>query len=529
MAALVLAIVAPRLAGVEHLAETTRSQVIPKMVVQHKQAVWTESLRSSADLVVHTPDATVRKGALVKAEQLVSALLQGADDDRRTVLTQAIGGLRLAAAAADTADRLDRESRAMLAAAEGRIVEIRTALTSIDEDPAGALLQRPGGTRRPQTAPALAATSQDLLARLDEGRILLASAASMKEPEGLRAAAQRFGSIGEQLQAGLNGRHFGPDEVHLPGMLKDFIALKAIFEHRQGILAAQDQALVAGRLTKMQLAHLREALAANAAGAAEASIATIADHIRGIRNVALATLGAGVAVATGITLYGQGAAPVPPRPASEEAARPQQGWRQEHLARSGELARRYHKAHRNLDHWRDTLSCKLGQTIAAVLTGCSPDHEDPELEAPFAAASEVQAPASGDAGALPDPVPELIQGIREQLLTLTGNAADLGMAALGDCIAAASGEPAASPPDGDDEPRAALLRLEAVARTVEQVVVQIGLCLGDINALAATIGGQASSPGTPARVEPIVHRLQGLFEDLVIAREHLEAADRAPA
>jgi hypothetical protein len=529
MAALVLALAAPQLAGVEDLAETTRAEVIPRMVVQHKQAIWTESLRSAADLVVHTPDAAVRKGALVKAEQLARALLQGADDDRRAVLTQAIGGLRLAAAAADTTDRLDRESRAMLAAAEGSIGAIRTALTSIREDPAGAPLQRRGKTRRPQTAPPSAAEGQDLLGLLDEGRVLLASAASMEEWEELRAAAQRFGSIGQQLQAGLGGWHLGPDEAHLSGMLEGFIALKAVFEHRQGVLAAQDQALAADRLSKMQFAQLRETLAADAAGAAEASVATIADHVRGIRNVALATLGAGVAVAAGITLYGQRAAPVPPRPAGEEAAGLQQGWREEHLARSAELARRYHKAQRNLDHWRDALPDKLEQTIAAVLTGPSPDHEDPELEVPFAAAAEVHAPTSGDAGSLPEPVPELIQGIRDQLFTLRGNAADLGMAAVCDCIAAVSEEHAGSQPGEDDEPKAALLRLEAVAGTVEQVVIQIGLCLGDINALAATVGGRASSPGTPPRVEPIVHRLQGLFEDLVIAREHLEATDRAPA
>jgi hypothetical protein len=284
-----------------------------------------------------------------------------------------------------------------------------------------------------------------------------------------------------------------------------------------------------------ELTRLSEALTADAALAAEAGIADIADRLRAIRNVALAALGAGTAAAAvGITLYTQRPEPDLEGRSREGATRESlEGWQREHLARAGELARRHHQAQRNLDHWRDALPTKLQSTIFAILMGSPPEQEEGEAEAPFAAVSEAHPPAPEDARPLPDPVPELIDGIRDQLVPLTARAADLGMATVADCIVAASasarprGEAHVASQPGQDDPDLSVLRLETITATVEQVVIQIGLCLGDINALSGTAEAIAG-PGAPSNVELAAERLQGLFEELVIAREHLDASGQAP-
>lgn len=299
---------------------------------------------------------------------------------------------------------------------------------------------------------------------------------------------------------------------------------------QEAALEAHDQTLRPSHETKLQLAALRENPVADAAETAGSRIAAIGEQSRPGRNTALVALGAGVLLIAGVGLYARQRARTPKQtpgaasgPSSEERAR------QERLARAADLTRRYHQAQRNLDYWRDFLAPKLHRTVAAVLCGAPPDDEQPDVEAPLAAVAEVRAPVD-EPPALPDPLPELIDGIASELWSVAGRATDAGLEAVADCMAAAAANGASTedcetasvraldPPDRE----APLLSLQAAAEATEQVVVRIGLCLSAINALAvaSSTSGSAAETATP-EPQAVADRLQDLFEELVIARERL--------
>lgn len=544
LATLVLAVITPQLLGIERLAEATRADVIPEMVVAQKRAIWTESLRSAADLVVYAPDPEVRRDALTKAEQLASELLRNRDLERRAALSQGLAAIRTAAEATEEGARLEREIETLLAEAGDAIGNMRTSLGAITDDAAGTLArlldpvpdqEHDQRARRQNLEHVLAvsAASQDLLAHAERGRGLLTTVGSMESGDALRETSERFRAVGQHLRSRVSTLRGSVGYQHLAETVDRFAGLAAVFDRQQTVLEVREQALEASREAKLRLAALRESLAADAADTAEGTVASIAEGSRGIKNMALVAVGAGALVVAGAGAYARQRArvlqDVPPAasgPSDEERAR------REHLARIAELTRNYQQAQGNLDYWRDFLAPKLYRTVAAVLRGSPTEDEQPDMEAPFAAVAEVRAPVDDAPPALPDPLPELIDGIGDELWSVAARASDAGLRAVADCMAAAArtaskadeqttpGSVPALPPEVDLE--SPLLSLQATVEAIERVVAQIGLCLSAINALA--VASSASDPPaetTAPEPQCAGDRLQDLFEELVVARERL--------
>ena len=295
-------------------AVATRMQlaVLPQVMVQHRRAIWIENLRSAAQVVVYAPKPETRQDALSKAEQLAANVtdLQTANG---AVLTRAWTLIRRAAARADEAERIDAEIRERLHETDSLISDMSANLGSIVEDSAGTLARlirealsagdQDGLSKETlEEVLAINTTSQDLLASLDRGRILLTEARTMTDTAALDEAALHFRSIGRQLTLRVSTLRGNSDYEYLPARIEQFVNLMVIFKLRRQWLEAREEAITASMAAMLELGRLRETLHANAADTAEHSVAAIAGNLRRIERsakgglVALALIGLFVAV-----------------------------------------------------------------------------------------------------------------------------------------------------------------------------------------------------------------------------------------
>jgi hypothetical protein len=360
-------------------AVATRMQlaVLPQVMVQHRRAIWIENLRSAAQVVVYAPQPKTRQDALSKAEQLAANVtdLQTANG---AVLTRAWTLIRRAAARADEAERVDAEIRERLHEADSVISDTSANLGSIVEDSAGTLARlirevlsagdQDGLSRETlEEVLAINTTSQDLLASLDRGRILLTEARTMTDAAALDEAALHFRSIGRQLTLRVSTLRGNSDYEYLPARIEQFVNLVVIFKLRRQWLEAREEAITASMAAMLELGRLRETLHANAADTAEHSVAAIAGNLRRIERsakgglVALALIGLFVAVSYRQTRQ-QAAV------GSEDGAehRADQVARAQLRATLGSLEA-FLVEHANLEHLRHNLPIKLKQTASGVL------------------------------------------------------------------------------------------------------------------------------------------------------------------
>lgn len=202
--------------------------------------------------------------------------------------------------------------------------------------------------------------------------------------------------------------------------------------------------------------------------------------------------------------------------------------RSDQLAATAEALHRFHLAQGNLEHWRDHVEARLEGAIQATLGHMPsvPDRGvDLELRSPRDDVIRDQAPAAA-APMPPGPHDDVVVELRRGIAGLAGRTRDAGMhAAIATLRALAAEAPTPSGTAAAAGPAASLARVEAVTRVIEDAVSRIGLLLGDLNRLPASMPERAAASDDRVVDPPIVDRLQSLMADLTVARERLGLAD----
>jgi hypothetical protein len=491
------------LVSIQSLAQDVQSRVLPRIMARQQRAIWTESLRSAADVVVYAPDLTTRHQALAKAEQL-AANVTHADIASREALDDAWASIRLAAGKADEAERINLQMRAMLSEADSLISDMSANLSSIVED-SGKTLARLIKEAMSQPSPptrqvleevlAINTTSHDLLASLDRGRIILTSALSLETDRELTSAATHFVAIATQLRARVDTLRGNSDYEYLPEMIERFARLDAVFGHQRSKLTLQQEAMAASASAKLRLGVVRETLAADAAGAAEASVAKIATSASRIKLTAAAMVMI-LIVAVAVLLKRNWQAG---RAAAEaEAHASPQGPGLTHALSEGTLRattislENLIKAQGNLEHWRQTLTARLSGAVGSALHRLAEHPDEGAGMQPSGAADG--GTGTGDDDLAEDPIlpPEL----RPCLTRVVGRIGDvaahtslIGLKASLDGVRQMAGE---SPPaerlaaqeEADAGPPTPTAALAAAARAADAVTERVGTTIGQINTLA---------------------------------------------
>ncbi|MGH6901237.1 MAG: hypothetical protein ACREIR_00695 [Geminicoccaceae bacterium] len=547
-------------------AVATRMQlaVLPQVMVQHRRAIWIENLRSAAQVVVYAPQPKMRQDALSKAEQLAANVtdLQTANG---AVLTRAWTLIRRAAASADAAERIDAEIRERLHEADSVISDMSANLGSIVEDSAGTLARlirevlsagdQDGLSRETlEEVLAINTTSQDLLASLDRGRILLTEARTMTDAAELDQAALHFNGIGRQLTLRVGTLRGNSDYEYLPARIEQFIDLVVIFELRRQWLEARDEAITASMAAMLELGRLRETLHANAADTAEDSVAAITGNVRRIERsakgglVALALIGLFVAVS-----YRQTRQP-PFRRAAVDS-----GDGAEH--RADEVARAQLRAtlgsleaflaeHANLEHLRHNLPIKLKQTASGVLEHIA-SAGSPALAVaegapagpngyPYRPCSPRPPPAPVAGPELPLPeqwsVPEVVELVKE----IAAESSTAALLAMHESVCAIRRTGREADADGSGAGRRhrpartgdlalALRALEAATDVAGSTTEQVNLALGEMNALARRANGGDERGEADRTLAEINHKIDGLRAALTATRAMLRSRSSGAA
>jgi hypothetical protein len=500
--AAVTSMVGRELVSIQSLAADVQSEVLPRIMARQQRAIWTESLRSAANVVVYAPDQITRHQALAKAEQL-AANVTYADIASRAVLDDAWASIRLAAGKADEAQRIDQQMRAMLSEADQLIGDMSANLSAIVDDP-GATLDRavkeatsvrdhsPWSRQTLEEVLAINVTSQELLASLDRGRNILSSALSLDTDRELSSAETHFVAIEAQLQARVDTLRGNSDYEYLPAMIKRFARLATVFGHQRTKLALQSEALAASASAKLRLGVVRENLAADAAGAAETSIANIAAGASRIKLTAAAMVVSLImVVAVPLTRNWQtvmaGGRAEPQASAMQDAASPaSKGAVAATVASLESLV----KAQGNLEHWRRTLVATLSAAVSGAL-------QQVALRATGAPAEQPVRGDRGDghradAGVLPEelaPCLTRMVGLIEDVAAQTGLA---GLEASLERVRMIGGvRPDGDQPGGSDEgamaadpaclPSDALVTAAVAA---DAVTICVGTTISEINAVA---------------------------------------------
>jgi len=376
----VTALVGRELVSIQSLATHVQTTVLPRIMARQQRAIWTESLRSAASVVVYAPDHATRHQALAKAEQL-AANVTHADIASHDALEDAWASIQLAAANADEAEHVNTEIRAMLDEADSLISDMSANLSSIVEDSGKTLdrlirqaLEVYDRPRQPkqtlEEVLAINTTSHDLLASLDRGRIILTSALTLENDRALESAETHFVAIASQLKARVDTLRGNSDYEYLPEMIERFGRLDAVFGHQRRLLALKQDAMAASESAKLRLGVVRETLAADAAAAVEDSVANIAVSARRIKLTAAAMvviLIIVVAIPTARSWQRNRSASGAevPRP-SEVAALPRPAPEVTIRATATSLETLI-KAQGNLEHWRQTLIGKLNSAVNNAL------------------------------------------------------------------------------------------------------------------------------------------------------------------
>lgn len=535
--AAVTSMVGRELVNIQSLATDVQSKVLPQIMAGQQRAIWIESLRSAASVVVFAPEPATRHQALAKAEQLATNVTY-ADAASRDGLEQAWASIRLAADKADEAQRIGQKMDALLSEADGLIGDMSANLSSIVED-SGSTLARvikdatsengksPWSRQTLEEVLAINVTSQELLASLERGRIILSSALSLASDRELTSAQTHFVAVGAQLQARVETLRGNSDYEYLPAMIERFTRLDVVFDYQQTKLSLQQEALSASDSAKLQLGVVRENLAAHAAGAADSSIAQIAASAGRIKITAAAMLICLImVVAVPLVRNWQDLKAVeqadPAAQAKDQTGSPAGGMVDGTVASLESLI----KAQGNLEHWRQTLIVKLNSAIAGALRQVAKgtprgaaDQGSPEAE--FHEAHR-------DLGAVEPALPADVAPQLEHIVGLIEDvAARIGLAGLEASLdgvrmiagvgpdrrpggAAASGTGA----DPADLPSGTLL---AAAKIAEAVTIRVGTTISEINAIATR-----PEPDLTQATNDILSMIAQLAEALAAIRDQVE-------
>ena len=540
------------LAGIETLANDIQTTVLPQVMAQQRRAIWIESLRSAAQVVVYAPGRTTRQDALSKAEQLAANVtdLESANGDR---LTGAWALIRHAAETTDEAERIDGQIRARLLEADSLIGDMSANLGSIVADSAGTLARlikevlgagHQGGLTRQTLEEVLSinTTSQDLLASLDQGRILLAAARSMTDNDEIERAADHFNSIGQQLTLRVDTLRGNSDYEYLPAMIGRFVGLAVIFQLRRDWLDARSAAMAASHQATLQLGLLRETLNADAADSAERSVASITTSLERIGRSAAGALIALLIVGALVAWRYRWAMTAT---AEHADAGPEHAQAQ----RADEIARAQLRAtlaslevfvteRANLEHLCQNLPVKLRQTAGGVLEHLA-RVEQRSLAGPAAEPlpptrycrpcppCRPEVPVEGRSSPLPESwsapgVVELVQDIAAVSTAAAFHALHGSVRAIHGIERA---EAAPGAPSGHDraEHSAAngdlalsLRALELAAEVAGSTTEQVTLALAEMNALVRGLGDAGEAPDAD-RVLAEINRKIDLLRDALDA------------
>ena len=526
------------LVGIQSLAADVQSVVLPQIMTRHQRAIWIESLRSAADVVLYAPDRITRRQALAKAEQL-AANVTHADVARREALDHAWASIRLAAGKIDEAQRIEQQQQAMLSEADSLITDMSANLSSIVDHSGTAIAkaitetmraraQSPDSRQTLEEVLAINSTSHALISSLDRGRIILSSAVSLEEDQRLIAAKARFVAVAAQLQARVDTLRGNPDYEYLPAMIERFRRLDAVFAHQRSKLDLRQEAMAASTSAKLRLSVVRETLAADAAAAAEASVGNIAASAGRIKLAAAAMVVILIiAAAIPLTRNRQGATRPLPAQDGEPAYAPSAARTVRATVASLESLI---KAQGNLDHWRRTLIAKLtgavGSTLARLAGPASDAPADPASCEPTAPGEPpARAATAGgdmaDAALPPELAPclarvvALIEDVAART-SLVGLRASLdGVRLAGAAIAdpeqaAATGAPSATA----DQPFSPPDVLAAAAAAADAVSERVGTTISEVNALAQ----RADRDLTQATAD-IVQMIARLADQLAVIRD----------
>ncbi|MGH6921339.1 MAG: hypothetical protein ACREJ0_26995 [Geminicoccaceae bacterium] len=531
--AVVTGMVGRELVSIQSLAADVQSAVLPQIMTRHQRAIWIESLRSAADVVLYAPDRTTRHQALAKAEQLAASATH-ADAPSRAALDDAWTSIRLAASKTDEAQRIDQQMQAMLNEADGLITDMSANLSSIVDDSGatiarmvkeavGAHAQSPYSRQLMEEALAINTTSHELLASLDHGRIILGSALSLENDDKLASAETHFVAIGRQLQARVDTLRGNSDYEYLPDMIQRFRRLNALFDHQRSKLDLLQEAMAASASAKLRLGVVRETLAADAAAAAEASVGNIAASASRIKLTAAAMVVILIlAAAVPLTRNWQGGRAGGPVAAS---ASPQDGV-PGHVLPAGTVGATVAslesliKAQGNLEHWRHTLSAKLTGAVSGALLQvaghpqAAADHPRPDEQAASAHRDMVEA------AVLP---PELSPCLTRVVGLIEDVAAQTSLVGLRASLHGVRlvGGATPAPDQGTDAPHAASHQpfapsevLAAAAAAADAVTERVGTTISEVNALAQ----RADRDLTQATAD-IVQMIAQLADQLVAIRD----------
>jgi hypothetical protein len=535
--ALVLAVwlLGRELVRIERLADDMRSVAMPQMVAQQKRAIWIESLRSAANIVVFASEAATREDALAKAEQLAANVTLD-ERERQDVLAQASASIRLAARKADEAYRLDRQIRDMLGQANSLITDMSANLTSIVDDSASTLarvvreiLQSRDENRLSREVLdevlLLNTTSQDLLAILDQGRVLLAAARTMEAEAELQEAARYFQAIGASLRARVHTLRGNTDYERMPGRIERFGELVEVFDRRRQWLSARQEAMAASDRAKASLAVMRENVAADAVAVAETGVAEIA---AGASRSKLASAAALVALIVALGLvalrerWGRDSqAPEPDAIHGPTSAR--HGACLDALTPDLGAAlaaiERFQKAHGNLEHLRRALPGKLSRLLSPPATPGASDAEPARSGDGSSGSGQggaprgltAQADLAGTIGPLLDLVDEITASSRKSALEGALN----GMRVLQ--RAGVRAERESEPARAADKERPSLIEarrsLEIAAALTEITSERIGAAIGEMN-IAAAAPDPSGGAIAGAAPDGVLRRIDRLSADL---------------
>jgi hypothetical protein len=291
--------------------------------------------------------------------------------------------IRHAAERADEAERIDTRIRARLHEADSLIGDMSANLGSIVEDSAGTLARLirevlsagdQGGLTRQTLEEVLSinTSSQDLLASLDQGRVLLASARTLIDASEIDRAARHFRAIGRQLRLRVDTLRGNSDYEYLPAKIEQFVGLAVMFDLRRDWLRMRDEAIAASTHAMLELGRLRETLNADAADIAERSTAAITSNLIQIERsatgamLALGLLGLFVAVRHRRTRTETAGSEACIDSEGVMAGRADEVTAAQLRATLGSLEG-FLTEHGNLEHLRQNLPVKLQQTASGVL------------------------------------------------------------------------------------------------------------------------------------------------------------------
>jgi hypothetical protein len=508
--AVVTGMIGRELVSIQSLAADVQTVVLPQIMTRQQRAIWIESLRSAADVVLYAPEQSTRHRALAKAEQL-AANVTYADLASREALEDAWSSIRLAATKTDEAQRIEQHIQAMLSEADSLITDMSASLSSIVDD-SGATITRmikealgahggsPYSRQVLEEVLAINTTSHELVSSLDRGRIILGSALSLEEDERLAAAKTHFVAIGKQLQARVDTLRGNSDYEYLPEMIERFRRLAALFDHQRSRLVLRQEAMAASMSAKLRLGVVRETLAADAAAAAEASVGEIAASASRIKLAAVAMVVILIMAAAMLltrnwpltrTWQGAGGAgglllQAPPTQDGEPAHLPAAGTVRATVASLERLL----KAQGNLEHWRRTLVAKLTGAVGGALARLAgPAAVAPDARAPSAPAATIEGDIANPA--LP---PEVAPSLSRVVALIEDVAARTSLVGLGASLqsvrlmggALADPERAAPDPPSarSEQPFSPPDVLAAAAAAADAFSERVGTTISEVNALA---------------------------------------------